>query len=52
MFVREQQEYLKEEIKWEYIDFGSDMQNTIELIEKVISSVLINSKKKIKKIHK
>ncbi|VDM92835.1 unnamed protein product, partial [Onchocerca ochengi] len=34
MFVREQQEYLNEGIEWKYIDYGTDMQNTIELIEK------------------
>ncbi|VDM07809.1 unnamed protein product [Wuchereria bancrofti] len=34
MFIREQQEYLNEGIEWQYVDYGTDMQNTIELIEK------------------
>lgn len=36
MFIREQQEYLNEGIEWQYVDYGTDMQNTIEFIEKVI----------------
>lgn len=35
MFIREQQEYLNEGIIWKYADYGTDMQNTIEFIEKV-----------------
>jgi len=35
MFVLEQEEYAREGIKWEFIDFGLDLQQCIELLEKV-----------------
>ena len=35
MFVLEQEEYKKEGILWEFIDFGMDLAACIELIEKV-----------------
>ena len=35
MFVLEQEEYKKEGIHWEFIDFGMDLEETINLIEKV-----------------
>lgn len=36
MFILEQEEYKKEGIVWEFIDFGMDLQACIDLIEKVI----------------
>ena len=35
MFVLEQEEYKKEGIVWEFIDFGMDLEECINLIEKV-----------------
>lgn len=35
MFVLEQEEYTREGIHWEFIDFGMDLLACIELIEKV-----------------
>ena len=44
MFVLEQEEYKKEGIDWEFIDFGMDLAACIELIEKVKRVYLIEPK--------
>ena len=40
MFVLEQEEYAKEGIVWEMMNFGMDLQACIDLIEKVINQVI------------
>ncbi|KAK0421214.1 hypothetical protein QR680_015117 [Steinernema hermaphroditum] len=39
MFVLEQEEYQREGIKWQFIDFGHDLQHCIDLIEKPLGIV-------------
>ncbi|XP_039253980.1 myosin heavy chain, skeletal muscle, adult-like [Styela clava] len=41
MFVLEQEEYKREGIDWEFIDFGLDLQACIELIEKPLGIMSI-----------
>lgn len=38
MFVLEQEEYKKEGINWDFIDFGMDLLACVDLIEKVLKS--------------
>merc|ERR1711915_937590 len=41
MFVLEQEEYLKEGIDWEMVDFGMDLQSCITMFEKPLGIVAI-----------
>lgn len=42
MFVLEQEEYTREGIHWDFIDFGMDLLACIEMIEKVLLLIVID----------
>jgi len=51
MFILEQEEYKREGIEWDFINFGLDLLPTIELIEKVSHSFGESHTKKMRAAH-
>jgi Myosin head (motor domain) len=48
MFVLEQEEYMRENIEWTFIDFGLDLMACIELIEKVFMMPCVSAISRLK----
>lgn len=51
MFILEQEEYEREGLQWNFIDFGMDLQPTIDLIEKVFNWMIVTITKCTRKLY-